>query len=75
MDRRELTRREIEIVKLVATGLTNLEIVDLSGTPVSDVEPLAALTSLNSLDLTNTQVSGDDILTLGKVLPNCKISV
>ena len=28
MDRRELTRREIEIVKLVATGLTNSEIAE-----------------------------------------------
>jgi DNA-binding NarL/FixJ family response regulator len=28
MDRRELTRREIEIVKLVAIGLTNLEIAE-----------------------------------------------
>jgi hypothetical protein len=37
--------------------LTALQTLDLSGTPVADLEPLKGLTALQALDLPNTQVA------------------
>ena len=49
-------RKNFEATTLI-TGLTNLQILNLRGTRVSDVAPLSGLTSLESVDLVNTRVT------------------
>lgn len=54
-------------------NLTTLEEINLSNTAISDVSSLENLTTLKKLDLTNTLIGSDDIMTLRKRLPDCKI--
>ena len=55
-------RKNFEATTLL-TGLTNLQILNLRGTRVRDLAPLAGLTSLESVDLVNTRVT--DLAPLG----------
>ena len=48
-------------------------VVDLSGSQVSDLTPLANLKSLQELYLWHTQFSEEQITKLQKALPNCEI--
>jgi len=54
-------------------GLKNLEHLEFSNTPVSDVTPLAGLANLAALSLSDTQVSEEDIEKLKQVMPNCVV--
>ncbi len=48
------------------SGLTELQVLDLSGTQVSDITPLAGLVALQTLDLNGTKVA--DITSLASLL-------
>ena len=47
--------------------------VDLSGTPVCDLDPLTGLYDLERLDVGETQVTAEEVERLRKALPNCTI--
>jgi Leucine-rich repeat (LRR) protein len=50
-----------------------LEQLNLASTRVADVTPLAGLTNLHSLSLSNTQVKVDDLFQLKAALPRCDV--
>jgi hypothetical protein len=54
-------------------GLKRLEELKISHTRVTDVSPLAGLKSLRKLDLKYTKVSYEDIRSLRRALPKCRI--
>ena len=51
----------------------DLETLDLSGAPVSDLDRFSGFTQLKQLDLRNTQLTVDAYETLQKQLPGCEI--
>ena len=53
--------------------LTNLTVLDLSGTVPINVSPLAAMKGLTSLNLIGTLVTDQEVAKLEEALPNCKI--
>lgn len=55
------------------SGLDNLEILDLTNTAVRDVSHLTRLKKLKELYLYDTPVTKEQIESLQKALPNCKI--
>jgi len=50
-----------------------LECLNLQGTRVSDITPLAGLTKLTTLRVKESPVSKEQVEALQKALPNCKI--
>ena len=51
-------------------GMIRDGVLDLSGTNISDLAPLAKLTGLHTLDLYDTKVSGASVDELRRSLPN-----
>ncbi|TWT30288.1 hypothetical protein KOR34_48460 [Posidoniimonas corsicana] len=49
-------------------------LISLQSTPVSDVSPLASLTNLQTLDLTNTQAPAQQVERLKESIPGCRIN-
>lgn len=50
-----------------------LEVLDLSGTPVTDLDKITELKELKKLDLRDTGLTAEEYLLLRQALPNCVI--